>query len=211
MSEPRPAIERLRRRKERHQQRNKVYRFMFATVGVLVILIGIALIPLPGPGWLVVAVGVGMLALEFDRMERLLERILERLEKTTENLSHRQKILLVVLGVAGVVSGPQRRSSGTSPTCRSRRVWRNAARCQGGEQRGLAAQPYFAEPSDLRTAADRLAERAPLELDAAAGAARGQDLRGDEQAAHQRHDEERLEHEHGPIHGVHYRHAAEQV
>lgn len=101
MSEPRPAIRKLRERKERHQQRGRFYRFTFATIGVVLILLGVVLIPLPGPGWLIVALGVGMLALEFDRMERLLERILDRLEATSERLSPVQKVLLGVLAIAG--------------------------------------------------------------------------------------------------------------
>ena len=102
MSEPRPAIRRLRERKERHQQRGRLYRVAVAIVGVLVILVGLALVPLPGPGWLIVAVGVGILALESDRAERLLERILDRLESTTERLSPAQKRALAVLALAGV-------------------------------------------------------------------------------------------------------------
>jgi|SRR5215208_2448195 len=98
MAEPRPAIQKLRRRKERHQQRSRLYRIAFAVVAVLIILVGIALVPLPGPGWLIVAVGVSMLALEFDRAERLLERILDRVEATRETLSRTQQILLVALG-----------------------------------------------------------------------------------------------------------------
>lgn len=104
MGEPSSAIEKLRRRKERHQQRGKLYRSVFLAVGVLVILFGLALIPLPGPGWLIVAFGVGILALEFDWAERLLERILVRIEATTDKLSPRQKVALVVLGVAGVTA-----------------------------------------------------------------------------------------------------------
>lgn len=104
MAEPRPAIQKLRRRKERHRQRNKIYRATVAAIGVLVILGGLALIPLPGPGWLIVAFGVGILALEFDWAERLLERILDRVEATTEHLSRRQKIALLVAGVVGVAA-----------------------------------------------------------------------------------------------------------
>ena len=104
MSEPRPAIRRLRERKERHQQRGRAYRIAFASVGALLVLVGVLLIPLPGPGWLIIAVGVGMLALEFDRMERLLERVLDRLEATTERLTALQKLLLAGLGAAGVAA-----------------------------------------------------------------------------------------------------------
>jgi uncharacterized protein (TIGR02611 family) len=104
MSEPRPSIRRLRERRERHRQRGKLYRISFAAIGIVIILLGVILIPLPGPGWLIVALGVGMLALEFDRMERLLERILDRLEATSEQLSNLQKLLLGLLAIAGAAS-----------------------------------------------------------------------------------------------------------
>ena len=99
--EPRPSIRRLRERKERHQQRGKIYRIAFAAIGIMIILLGVILIPLPGPGWLIVAIGVGMLALEFDRMERLLERILDRVEATSERLSNPQKLLIGLLAIVG--------------------------------------------------------------------------------------------------------------
>jgi uncharacterized protein (TIGR02611 family) len=70
----------------------------------VIILLGVILIPLPGPGWLIVAIGVGMLALEFDRMERLLERILDRVEATTEKLSNPQKLVLGLLAVVGAAA-----------------------------------------------------------------------------------------------------------
>jgi uncharacterized protein (TIGR02611 family) len=101
VTEPRPSIRRLRERRERHRQRGRFYRVSFAAIGVVVILLGLILVPLPGPGWLIVALGVGMLALEFDRMERLLERILDRIEATTERLSNVQKVLLALLAIAG--------------------------------------------------------------------------------------------------------------
>lgn len=102
MSEPRPAIKKLRRRKERHKQRSKLYRIPFAVVGALIVLAGLALsLPgVPGPGLLLAAVGLAMLALEFDRAERLLERIIDRVEAARERTSATQEILI---GVAGVL------------------------------------------------------------------------------------------------------------
>jgi len=75
-------IEKLRERRDRHRARNPLYRFGFAVVGVLLMFFGLLLsLPgIPGPGLLVVAIGLGMLALEWDPAERLLERILHRLE-----------------------------------------------------------------------------------------------------------------------------------
>lgn len=105
----RPTIERLRERKERHRERGRVYRVSFAAAGFVVLLIGLALIPLPGPGWLVVALGLGMLAMEFDRAERLLEQILRRLDRISEQAAAAgpvQKVvggLMLVLGAAAGV------------------------------------------------------------------------------------------------------------
>jgi sulfite exporter TauE/SafE len=105
MSEPRPAIKSLRRRKERHQQRSKFYRVPFALMGVLILVAGLALaLPgVPGPGILLVAVGLGMLALEFDRAERLLEKILDRVEEAREKTSTWQQVALGVLGLLATV------------------------------------------------------------------------------------------------------------
>ncbi len=105
MSEPRPAIKSLRRRKERHKQRSKVYRVPFALAGALIILAGLALsLPgIPGPGLLVIAVGLGMLALEFDRAERLLEKILDQVEDLRERTSMWQQVTFGVLGLAAAL------------------------------------------------------------------------------------------------------------
>ena len=108
MTEPKPAIKRLRRRKARHQQRGRLYRVSFAVAGVVVIVGGLALsLPgVPGPGLVLVAVGLGMLALESERAERLLERILDRLERA-RNAGRVQKVLYAValaLAAAGAVA-----------------------------------------------------------------------------------------------------------
>ena len=103
-----PKAEELRERKERHKQRGRTYRVSFAVVGFALVALGLALVPLPGPGWLIVAVGLGMLALEFDRAERLLHRILSRLERITEQASEAgplAKALSVVAAVLGLAGG----------------------------------------------------------------------------------------------------------
>jgi hypothetical protein len=105
MNEPRPAIKSLRRRKERHKRRSKVYRVPFALAGALIIVAGLALsLPgIPGPGLVLVAVGLGMLALEFDRAERLFEKIIDRVEDARERTSIWQQVVLGVLGLAAAV------------------------------------------------------------------------------------------------------------
>src|SRR5919204_3819779 len=96
MSEPRPAIQKLRERKERHKQRGLVIRVAVGLGGVLVMLAGLllALPGVPGPGLVLVAIGLGILALEFDPAERLLERILDRVEGARERASPVQQAIL---------------------------------------------------------------------------------------------------------------------
>ena len=101
-------IDKLRERRERHRRRNRLYRAGFAVAGVLLIVAGLLLsLPgVPGPGLVVVAIGLGMLALEWDPAERLLERILYRLDDARE-ASRPVQIALVagaVLAAAGALA-----------------------------------------------------------------------------------------------------------
>jgi uncharacterized protein (TIGR02611 family) len=96
-------IERVRERKERHRERHFAFRIGFGIVGALVVLAGIALLVLPGPGWLVIAIGLAMLALEFDPIERLLERVLLRLEDAGEKAKNARPWQKAV-GIAATVA-----------------------------------------------------------------------------------------------------------
>lgn len=95
-----PTIERLRARREQHAERSRIYRIAVAIAGVLLILGGLFLtLPgVPGPGLVVIAIGLAMLALEFERAERLLERMLDRLEDARE-ANPRTQVALVSGGV----------------------------------------------------------------------------------------------------------------
>lgn len=79
-------MERIRERREKHRQRGRFYRVSFGLAGALLIAAGLllALPGVPGPGLVLIAVGLGMLALEFDRAERLLDRTLEKLERAAD-------------------------------------------------------------------------------------------------------------------------------
>jgi hypothetical protein len=103
--ETHPMIEKLREKRDRHRQRNPLYRFGFAVVGVVLILGGLLLsLPgVPGPGLLIVAVGLGMLALEWDPAERLLERILYRLDDARD--ASRPVQIALVLGAIVLAAG----------------------------------------------------------------------------------------------------------
>jgi uncharacterized protein (TIGR02611 family) len=102
-------IDRVRERKEKHKRRGKVYRALWVVLGSIVVLAGLALsLPgIPGPGLLLVAVGLGMLALEFDRAERLLEKVLLRLERLSERAqraSRAQKVAGAAVALAVVAA-----------------------------------------------------------------------------------------------------------
>ena len=107
--EPRHRLlERLHARRERHAERGRAYRTGFTIAGFLVVVLGVVLLPLPGPGLLVIALGLAMLALEFDWAERMLERAVNRLDEgkdAVDKVSPLQKVLgALLLALAGAAT-----------------------------------------------------------------------------------------------------------
>lgn len=83
----------LQERKARHKQRNIFHRAAVVVAGVLIVCAGIVMSGpgVPGPGIVTILIGLGFLALEFDRAERLMERVViwgdqaaDRAENTTK-------------------------------------------------------------------------------------------------------------------------------
>ena len=97
-------VERVRERKEHHRTRSRPYRVAFASVGALLVVAGLVLsLPfIPGPGILLIAIGLAMLALEFDRAERLLERVLVRLDRLTDQAAKAGPLQKALAGAAVV-------------------------------------------------------------------------------------------------------------
>ena len=62
----------FRARLKRNPALALAYRIVVAVVGTAIVLLGLTLVPLPGPGWLIVFLGLGILATEFAWAERLL-------------------------------------------------------------------------------------------------------------------------------------------
>lgn len=54
------------------------YRVVVFLVGLVLVLGGFALVPLPGPGWLIVIIGLAIWATEFERAQKLLEFVKDR-------------------------------------------------------------------------------------------------------------------------------------
>jgi uncharacterized protein (TIGR02611 family) len=63
----------FRARLKRNPALALAYRIAVGLVGGLIVVLGLALVPLPGPGWLIVFLGLGILATEFTWAERLLD------------------------------------------------------------------------------------------------------------------------------------------
>ncbi len=66
-----------------------VRRMVVLIVGMTVLLIGIALIVLPGPAFVVIPIGLAILATEFGWARRLLQRLRDGMEKGAEKLNLR--------------------------------------------------------------------------------------------------------------------------
>ena len=99
------ALERLRERRARHRQRPLVVRILFALGGFAALLAGLALLVLPGPGIPLVAVGLGLLALEFRWAERALARALRHVEWATPSTGRRRiAAVAALLGSAGAAA-----------------------------------------------------------------------------------------------------------
>jgi uncharacterized protein (TIGR02611 family) len=99
----RPLLDGVRERRERHRERSRIVRAAVVLAGFVVVLAGLAMIPLPGPGLLVTALGLAVLALEFAWAERLLERTVDRMAKTSESVKRATRVQQVLLGLLGVL------------------------------------------------------------------------------------------------------------
>ena len=103
-------VDGVRERREKHLERNRIVRVVVAIFGFLVVLAGLAMLVLPGPGLLVIAIGLGILALEFVWAERLLERTVDKMEDaadTVKRSSRKQRALgaaLLALAAGGLVA-----------------------------------------------------------------------------------------------------------
>jgi uncharacterized protein (TIGR02611 family) len=109
MSErPRPKlIERLDARRAEHRNRHPAYRVAFGAAGALVLVAGIVMLVTPGPAFVLIPVGLGMLALEFTWAERALDRALTQAQVAQEkaaNASTAQRVAGTVAGAAAIAA-----------------------------------------------------------------------------------------------------------
>jgi uncharacterized protein (TIGR02611 family) len=91
-----PLVRKLLARREHHLKRSLGYRIAFGLVGALVLAGGVVMLVTPGPAFVLIPVGLAMLALEFKWAERLLVKALEQAERArvkAKNASRAQKVL----------------------------------------------------------------------------------------------------------------------
>lgn len=70
--------ENLGRHREVHKERNMLLRVAVFALAIVSILAGVAMLVLPGPGILFIAIGLGLLSLEFHFLGDLFDRAIER-------------------------------------------------------------------------------------------------------------------------------------
>ena len=96
----------LQERKERHKQRHIVHRAGVVVLGLLIVLAGIVMSGpgVPGPGIAVILIGLGFLALEFDRAERLMERVIIWADSAAIRAEQTSKAQRVIGGAIAAVA-----------------------------------------------------------------------------------------------------------
>jgi uncharacterized protein (TIGR02611 family) len=92
--------ERLAERRAAHVRRGRFYRIGFAIAGATVTLVGIAMLVTPGPAFVVIPIGLAMLALEFAWAERLLDRALDQAEIAQRKAAETTRAQRIIGGLA---------------------------------------------------------------------------------------------------------------
>lgn len=97
----------LHQRRERFKRRNPLYRALFVVAGIAVTGIGIITLVTPGPAFVIIPLGLSMLALQFDWAERLLVRVVKYAEHTTQQaagMGRTERILTLVFALVLVAA-----------------------------------------------------------------------------------------------------------
>lgn len=76
------------------------YRAGVALLGTLIVIVGVILLPFPGPGWLVIFIGLGVLASEFAWASRWLDYVKERVAQWTAWVGRQSPLVRTAMGLA---------------------------------------------------------------------------------------------------------------
>lgn len=97
-------VTKLKERKVSHRERHPVYRATFVLAGVTCLVAGAAMLVLPGPAFVVIPIGLALLALEFTWAETLLDRSLREAAKAQHKAAQTTALQRVLAGVATVLA-----------------------------------------------------------------------------------------------------------
>jgi uncharacterized protein (TIGR02611 family) len=92
--------ERLAERRAEHVQKGTFYRVVFAVAGGIVTLAGIAMLVTPGPAFVIIPIGLAMLALEFAWAERALDQALEKADQAQRKAAQTTRGQRLLAGAA---------------------------------------------------------------------------------------------------------------
>jgi uncharacterized protein (TIGR02611 family) len=88
-----------RRRIRSRRRLHLAYRIIVGVIGGAITVLGLVLIPAPGPGWLVVFLGLAVLASEFEWAGRLLGYAKDQVERWTDWATSRPLSIRILLAV----------------------------------------------------------------------------------------------------------------
>lgn len=108
--DPRVWVKRFRAWRESVRRRptlNRLYRIAVGLLGATIVVVGLVLVPLPGPGWVIVFVGLAVLATEFAWAARLEQFARKQVAAWTKWILGQPIYVrgLVALGTAALVVG----------------------------------------------------------------------------------------------------------
>lgn len=101
------AARRIARFRDAYEQRGRVFKILFVAAGAVLTLAGIAMLALPGPAFVVIPIGLAMLAVEFAWAETALVKALDQADKAQQkakDASGAQKALGIIATVLGVAA-----------------------------------------------------------------------------------------------------------
>lgn len=96
----RAAVSAQRERIRSRRRLGFAYRVGVAVLGTAIIIVGIILLPFPGPGWLVIFLGLGVLATEFAWASRLLDYAKKRVGQWTDWVGRQSPAVRAAMVVA---------------------------------------------------------------------------------------------------------------
>lgn len=80
----------------------KIYRVVVFLLGLVIVVVGLLLIPFPGPGWLIVIAGLAVWATEFEKAQRVLDFVKQKLRMWEEWVKRQNLFVKGLVGVIGI-------------------------------------------------------------------------------------------------------------